>query len=515
MRSNQSKAAHHHKGSHRLLWRASLLVLTTHACTTDRVPASLERQHTINRVRTLSSSNISNGRPVEFNLDQVAALRASIATEKDPTSHKVLTFLHAFVNRQFVEQGTRDLERDIQALRTSPVGLDNLTLSLANATKFLATQSDPKQRRRFAEAVSPSLADLEPLLKIRDRHIADRARELALPDGLALAGVVRNYDVREAANVASALLKTSDALYLESLRDLVRVDGTLPLEEVGRPDIPWLLRGTANIEADRLLAAVHATVMLLDIPLTCLDRFVHLPEPIHPWDLPRSQTQDILHAAGHSLHQCGCRAPAFELCHLGDRSVAEAFAVLLEGLLTEPTWLQEQLGMEEPQLTIHLHQAALARLLTARLHAARVLDEVDRYGRNAAQAKKLYAAHMSRALGVSFAPGDAEHYENDRDPFIDSADSLRGHIIAAQIQTELITRFGDSWWRLPAAGDFLKELWLTGQRDTAEELLARLGDAGNDDIGENHAQPILNPAPLVRWTATRLIRQVPAATLPF
>jgi hypothetical protein len=47
------------------------------------------------------------------------------------------------------------------------------------------------------------------------------------------------------------------------------------------------------------------------------------------------------------------------------------------------------------------------------------------------------------------------------------------------LNESLVSRFDDDWYRNPAAGPWVtKELWAEGQRETAEEIAARVGVGG-------------------------------------
>jgi hypothetical protein len=55
-----------------------------------------------------------------------------------------------------------------------------------------------------------------------------------------------------------------------------------------------------------------------------------------------------------------------------------------------------------------------------------------------------------------------------------SADYLRAWIRSAQLRAYLVRTVGEDWWRSPATGEFLRELFREGTRPTSEEIAARL-----------------------------------------
>jgi hypothetical protein len=56
-----------------------------------------------------------------------------------------------------------------------------------------------------------------------------------------------------------------------------------------------------------------------------------------------------------------------------------------------------------------------------------------------------------------------------------SADYLRAWIRSAQLRRHLIQAVGDDWWRNPATGDLLRELFSEGTKPSSEDIAARIG----------------------------------------
>ena len=56
-----------------------------------------------------------------------------------------------------------------------------------------------------------------------------------------------------------------------------------------------------------------------------------------------------------------------------------------------------------------------------------------------------------------------------------SADYLRAWIRSAQLRQHLIDTVGEDWWRNPATGELLRDLFREGTKPTSEEIAARLG----------------------------------------
>jgi hypothetical protein len=61
-----------------------------------------------------------------------------------------------------------------------------------------------------------------------------------------------------------------------------------------------------------------------------------------------------------------------------------------------------------------------------------------------------------------------------------SADYLRAWIRSAQLRRHLIQTVGDDWWRNPATGDLLRELFSEGTKPSSEDIAARIGFDAHD-----------------------------------
>src|SRR5439155_7766574 len=84
----------------------------------------------------------------------------------------------------------------------------------------------------------------------------------------------------------------------------------------------------------------------------------------------------LFHEGGHAEHYgCTDAELAFEFRHLGDNSVTESFAFLLEGLTASPEWLEGILGMDGAEAAIE--HARAARLVMLRRYSAKIAYEVE------------------------------------------------------------------------------------------------------------------------------------------
>ena len=188
----------------------------------------------------------------------------------------------------------------------------------------------------------------------------------------------------------------------------------------------------------------------------------------------------LFHEAGHAEHYGSTDAGlAFEFRHLGDNSVTESFAFLLEGLTASPTWLSEILGVHGAEAAIE--HARAARLIMLRRYSAKIAYEVELHAPGADLS--AMPERYSTLLGDGSAcrgrrrPGSPTSIRASMSPAICAPGRWRSIGGAAMVE-----RFGDAWFEQADAGAWLRSLWAQGQRRDADLLLAD-ATGGSLDFG--------------------------------
>ena len=161
---------------------------------------------------------------------------------------------------------------------------------------------------------------------------------------------------------------------------------------------------------------------------------------------------------------------------LGDNSVTEGFAFLFEHLAHDPAWLERRLGVGDPAPIVE--HARASKLVFLRRYCAKLGYELELQGEGSADGlDELYARRLSEAVHVDWP---ATTWLSDVDAFFYVAAYLRAWALETHLRRELRDRFGELWFEDRRAGDLLRELWSTGQREPAHELLRRLTGAELD-----------------------------------
>lgn len=216
-----------------------------------------------------------------------------------------------------------------------------------------------------------------------------------------------------------------------------------------------------------------------------------VPEEVYLVLRPHGGQSDyttLLHEAGHALHFANVRPDyPFEYRWLGDNSVTESYAMLFDHRMQDKGWLLRYSDLGRAEVAGFLRRGGFEQLHYLRRYCAKLVYEVEAYGdADWDDLPDLYVETLSRATSFQYNSADAFI---DFDPRYYSSRYLRAWQLQALLDESLVERFDADWYRNPAAGPWMtRELWAEGQRETAEELAARVGAKGEK----------LSFAPLIR-----------------
>jgi hypothetical protein len=275
--------------------------------------------------------------------------------------------------------------------------------------------------------------------------------------------------------------------------ELERALGT-PVARTRRADLPrffrapWLDRG---FPPERLIPAFAETVAGLGLsleeqPNIILDTEqrptktsraycapVRVPDEVYlvvPRVGGREDYAALFHEGGHAQHYANVDAglpPEFR--YLGDNSVTESFAFLLEHVTEDRAWIAERLGSADAD-GVPAHARAV-KLLYLRRYAAKLAYELELHGpeTDLETMPSRYAELLGDATGIEWSP---RTWLSDVDRGFYVASYLRAWTIEARWRRALRDRFGERWFAQAEAGSWLRTLWHQGQRLRGDELLA-------------------------------------------
>ena len=217
---------------------------------------------------------------------------------------------------------------------------------------------------------------------------------------------------------------------------------------------------------------------------------VRVPDEVYLVLRPHGGQADyrtLLHELGHALHFAYTRADyPFEWRWLGDNSVTEGYAMLLDHLMHDAGWLARYTELGRRHAPTFLRTVGFEELHFLRRYCAKLMYEVTLYGGDVGwdSLPDLYVDRLTSATTFRYDPADAFV---DVDPRFYAARYLRAWQLQALLTETLVERFNEDWWRNPHAGPWVIDtLFGEGQRELAGEL------------GERATGRALSFAPLVR-----------------
>jgi hypothetical protein len=419
-----------------------------------------------------------------------------------------LRHLHQFAVDGHLGAETRELEARLADLEASlEIEVNGETIPYRTAPVAQANEPDAERRSEIEAARNAVLVErLNPLhLEGLERARATCA-ELGWPSYLDAYSDLRALDIRALARRLGRFAEATDAGYGPAVDpELERTVG-LPLAELRRSDLARFFRASHLDElfpSDRMVKALDETLAGLGIDLERQSN-VMLDTESRPTKSPRAFCSTprvpgevylvmppiggredyaaLFHEAGHAEHYgCTDAELVFEFRHLGDNSVTESFAFLLEGLTASPEWLERILGAEGAGPAIEHGRAA--RLVMLRRYSAKIAYEVELHGPGAdlGTMPERYSELLGDRIGV---PWPRETWLADVDSGFYVACYLRAWALEVDWRRELVGRFGERWFSRREAGDWLRGLWAEGQRLDADRLLAETvgGSLGFDRL---------------------------------
>jgi hypothetical protein len=363
---------------------------------------------------------------------------------------------------------------------------------------MIRNEPDAFRRHALERRLVEATAAQNPLRERRWDVLYAKARELGYPTYRAMVEDVGRLDVEGLAKTASAFLRETERHYRTQLARRLHAIGVFGARGEERHRVPLPRAGVRPLLRRRLarrrLHAHHGGPRLHgrsagthhsrhreaadEIAARLLLRAAH---PGRGYLIsPQGGEYDysaMFHEGGHSQHFAHAAASLpFALRGLGDNSVTEGFAFVLEHIIGIPDWLEQYLFFHEPAR--YLEMQLFNRLYMFRRYAAKLIYESELHASpNVRGHQKRYADLLTAATGARYSPED---YLFDVDDAYYCARYLRAWIFDAQLRGILRARFGEDWYADPAAGAKLIELWSHGQRFDAPTLLAREGLGGLD-----------------------------------
>jgi hypothetical protein len=435
-----------------------------------------------------------------FGQPAIEELRERLAGASAGDEQRRTRYLLEFAVGGLMGEATKGEETALAEREASlEVHVDGRREPYRQASIWQANERDPELRARIEEARLAILdSELNPLHVEMTRRSHELARELGWESYRAMCEELKSVDLVELGRQTGRFLDATAATYRDKVDPQLREQIGLSFDSWRRSDLPYFFRAPAFdalFPQERLMPAFERTLAGLGIDLRAqrsvrLDTEqrphksprafcspVHVPQEVY-LVIPRTGGRDdfaaLFHEGGHTEHYANVDASLpFEFRHLGDNSVTEGFAFLLEHLTEDAAWLRIVMAAENADAYVAFARAS--KLVFLRRYAAKLQYELELHagGRRLSEMPQLYASQLSDAVGVEWP---RMTYLSDVDPGYYAANYLRAWAFETHLRGVLRQRFGVDWFTRAEAGDLLRSIWREGQRLDADELLAQVSD---------------------------------------
>ncbi len=431
-----------------------------------------------------------------FSRDVVEHLRQLRDAAPAGDEHRRLRYLLELAAGGLIGRETKEQEAELARREAQlEIEVDGRREAYRQASIVQANEPDPERRYAIERARLDVLdAELSPLHRIAIERSHGVATELGWESYRAMCADLKCVDLAALERQTAAFSAATSATYRETLEPQFQRQLGFGFDQLRRSDLSYFFRAPewdALFPEEKLMGAFERTLAGLGIDLAAQTN-VHLDTEQRPQKSPRAfccpvgvpgevylviprvggrdDFSALFHEGGHTEHYANVAADLpFEFRYLGDNSVTECFAFLLEHLVEDPTWLREVLGAEDT--AAYVEYARASKFLFLRRYAAKLSYEMQLHGgeRSMDEMPDLYAQLLGDAVGLSWP---RETCLADVDDGFYAANYLRAWALETNVRRHLRERFGERWFAEREAGDFLRGLWREGQRLDGDDLAA-------------------------------------------
>ncbi len=467
--------------------------LDTYRDRIDRFIAELDQEyylHYAGHKDTLDLKALYERYPELSTLDQAQALGENVNGDRG------ISELWRFASENYLGALTREhAERSATLEAQLETTVDGETVGYRMIRPTVANEEDRARRQRLEDARNRLTEEhINPIHADAYAKLTDAVPRLGSPT---YADLYRRFGFKldELADQCRAVLQSTEELYERTADKLFRARAGVGLAEAQRWDVARVFRAAGWDEAfpaEKMMPALEVSLADLGIDLRSQQN-VELDIEQRPKKSPRAfcapievpgrvvlviqpmggadDWRALFHEAGHTEHYAHVSPDLpVEAKRLGDVSVTEAWATLMEHFLLEPRWLSRRLDFPRPEE--FAAEAATGSLYLLRRYAAKLLYELEFHAATELDEKAMssrYVELLGDALKIEPSPTD---YLGDIDASFYVTGYLRSWALQTQLRNHFRERFGYDWFANREAGSLLRELWGEGHRLNADELLA-------------------------------------------
>ncbi len=437
-----------------------------------------------------------------YNAETVRRAEEAYRAEGDPEDKERLRRVYHYLLEGYVDRRTAPLEDDLVTFEAgATVEVDGETIPYHNVPVLIAGERDFERRERLREAALAVVVEGNPSrLEVLRVRLGALANEFGYESYTTYNAERKRIDYGLLRSRMDGFLVRTEEVYAALMGRWVKETTGRGLGEIGSHHFAYVSRLPQYDEyfrKDRLVVAYGRTLLGLGLD-PASQKNIHIDAEERPTKNPRARCyapdppgevhllikpvgglEDYMaffHEAGHAQH-FGNEDPALDYVERAvstSYALTEIYSFLLQHLARSPAWLTAVVGLPEETAREVAYHAGLAELFLVRRYAAKLGYELDFFEDPFEEERNrgLYAATLSRATRFLYAP---QNYLNDMDPGYYSADYLRAWITESMLRHHLEQTYGEDWFAHPEAGEFLRGLWASGERDENEDVARTIG----------------------------------------
>jgi hypothetical protein len=403
--------------------------------------------------------------------------------KKSGADQKTLRHLENWFVSELLTHRIRDDEQALSALEASLTArIDSQEIALRDLPSALINEKSALRRKAYWKATQPLFERLAEAQRRKEEHSSNILASLGIPSALQWASELRDTDLDLLERGAEWTLSQTKQSWRAALERQLSFEVRLALASATRADLPRAVRAPPGVDAlfpkvdivSRSLRAldlmqlkdrphIDASEGISKNPLPLTLEFAPIKSSIKPQGGLRDQSA-VLFEVGYAmaLHQ-SVASPVNRLMDPFD--CAHASGMLFASLLAEPQYLEDiQVPADKRQLVIDSVKSQ--RILAMRRGAGSVLARLKTHGLEEAELKKVLLETADSAFSLNHDSLDAPRLRSENDFLLREATRLKSLLVAEMLRGQLKTRFGEAWWRLPAAGLWLNGLWRAASCET-------------------------------------------------
>lgn len=353
-----------------------------------------------------------------------------------------------------------------------------------------------RSRREGLRKAADNFTDkkVNPILENIFRVEKEYVKEMGFLNKVEMFAQLSGIDLYSLDRVMQKFLNDTEDIYVTLLSKMAKDKLNLNINELKRHDLMFLMRAhqfDALFPKNRMVEKVSSFIKMMGIDIKAKTNIVfdlvarenksprafcspvRIPNEVYLVIFPRGGENDyttFLHELGHALHFAHIdNNLEFEYKWYGDNSVTEGFAMTFDHLTMNETWTKSILGISSKNNSEYFSHRMMNELIMLRRYAGKIHYEIKLHEDHSLEGKKeLYSSIFEDATKIKYSP---ENYLNDVDPNFYCARYIRAWMFQANMHKNMTLKHDDNWFENPNAGKFLKELWRSGQKFNAEEIM--------------------------------------------